>query len=101
MRGMTRSLGVLALVLLMVFGPALAVTAAPEEQRGWAVHISLAPVYFEPAEAPGLSTPFMRYYALHDALVKPITLRSRQHDIGSPAHTRGGHHEWHAADGRA
>jgi len=41
-------------------------------QATWAVHISLAPVYFEPAEAPGIVTPFMVYYALHDALVKPM-----------------------------
>ena len=38
----------------------------------WAVHISLAPTYFDPAETPGLITPFMVLYALHDALVKPM-----------------------------
>jgi len=38
----------------------------------WGVHISLAPTWFDPAEAPGIITPFMLYYALHDALVKPM-----------------------------
>ncbi len=38
----------------------------------WAVHFSLAPTYFEPAETPGIITPFMVLYALHDALVKPM-----------------------------
>jgi peptide/nickel transport system substrate-binding protein len=57
------------LTLSCIAGPAL---AAPEGQMTWAVHITLAPVYFEPAEAPGLITPFMLYYALHDALVKPM-----------------------------
>ena len=38
----------------------------------WGVHISLAPTWFDPAEAPGIITPFMIYYALHDALVKPM-----------------------------
>ena len=74
MRRATRSLRVLAFVVLVVSGlllPAAAV-AAPEGQMVWAVHISLAPVYFEPAEAPGIITPFMLYYALHDALVKPM-----------------------------
>src|SRR5262249_24653737 len=69
---MTRTLGIRALALpagRASVGPA---AAAPEGQMVWAVHISLAPVYFEPAEAPGLVTPFMLYYALHDALVKPM-----------------------------
>jgi len=38
----------------------------------WAVPFSLAPGYFEPAEASGLIAPFLVYYALHDALVKPM-----------------------------
>ena len=38
----------------------------------WAVHVSLAPTWFDPAETPGIITPFMILYALHDALVKPM-----------------------------
>jgi peptide/nickel transport system substrate-binding protein len=44
----------------------------PEGQLTWGVHITLAPTYFDPAETPGLITPFMVLYALHDALVKPM-----------------------------
>ena len=55
---------VLLLAVAGLVGPA---AAAPAGQVTWAVHISLAPVYFEPAEAPGIITPFMVYYALHDA----------------------------------
>src|SRR5438093_332582 len=44
----------------------------PEGQMTWAVHISLAPTWFDPAETPGIGTPFMILYALHDALVKPM-----------------------------
>jgi len=36
------------------------------------VHVSLAPTWFDPAETPGILTPFMVLYALHDALVKPM-----------------------------
>jgi peptide/nickel transport system substrate-binding protein len=36
------------------------------------VHISLAPTWFDPAETPGIITPFMVMYALHDAMVKPL-----------------------------
>ena len=46
--------------------------AAPEGQMTWAVHVSLAPTWFDPAETPGIVTPFMILYALHDALVKPM-----------------------------
>src|SRR5439155_8346170 len=38
----------------------------------WGVHISLAPTWFDPAETPGIITPFMLLYALHDAMVKPM-----------------------------
>ena len=44
--------------------------AAPSGQLTWAVHISLAPTWFDPAETPSLITPFMVLYAMHDALVK-------------------------------
>ncbi len=32
----------------------------------------MAPTWFDPAETPGIITPFMILYALHDALVKPM-----------------------------
>ena len=59
-------------IVLVAAAPGLAFAAGPDGQLTWAVHISLAPTYFEPAETPGLITPFMIYYALHDALVKPM-----------------------------
>src|SRR5206468_6499120 len=58
-----------ALIVLLVAVPA---AAAPEGQMTWAIHISLAPTWFDPAETPGIATPFMVLYALHDALVKPM-----------------------------
>jgi peptide/nickel transport system substrate-binding protein len=60
---------VLVLALLAVAVPA---TAAPEGDVTWAVHISLAPTWFDPAETPSVITPFMMLYALHDAVVKPL-----------------------------
>jgi peptide/nickel transport system substrate-binding protein len=68
--GLTAPL-VLLLLVLPVALPASA-GAAPEGQMTWAVHISLAPTWFDPAETPGIATPFMVLYALHDALVKPM-----------------------------
>jgi len=59
----------LVLALLVIAVPA---TAAPEGDVTWAVHISLAPTWFDPAETPSVITPFMMLYALHDAVVKPL-----------------------------
>src|SRR5437762_4947356 len=60
------------LVLLIPVIGAASAAGAPEGQMTWAVHISLAPTWFDPAETPGIGTPFMILYALHDALVKPM-----------------------------
>ena len=46
--------------------------AGPEAEMIWGVHISLAPTWFDPAETPGVITPFMVMYALHDAMLKPM-----------------------------
>ncbi|MGH7309825.1 MAG: ABC transporter substrate-binding protein, partial [Candidatus Rokuibacteriota bacterium] len=61
----------IAVVALVLVAPAL-VLAAPEGEMSWALHFSLAPTLFEPAETPGVVSPFMILYALHDALVKPM-----------------------------
>jgi len=67
-----RSLFATSFVLLLsAIGPG-PVAAAPEGQMTWGIHISLAPTWFDPAETPGIATPFMILYALHDALVKPM-----------------------------
>ena len=52
--------------------PRLASAAALQGQLTWGVHISLAPTWFDPAETPGIITPFMVMYALHDAMLKPL-----------------------------
>ena len=52
--------------------PQLAWAAGPSGQLTWGVHISLAPVWFDPADTQGIITPFMVLYAMHDAMVKPM-----------------------------
>jgi peptide/nickel transport system substrate-binding protein len=61
-----------AWLLTLCLGIATPASPAPEGQMTWAVHVSLAPVWFDPADTPTLITPFMVFYALHDALVKPM-----------------------------
>ena len=61
------------LLLLSAFGlvaGAPALGAQPKGGLTWGVHVSLAPSWFDPAEATGIITPFMILYALHDAMVK-------------------------------
>jgi peptide/nickel transport system substrate-binding protein len=62
----------IAVALLLAIGPAAPSAAAPEGEVTWAVHVSLAPTWFDPAETPGVILPFMVLYALHDGLVKPM-----------------------------
>jgi peptide/nickel transport system substrate-binding protein len=67
-----RVLALASLVSALVGLAAVPVAAGPDGQMTWAVHISLTPTWFDPAETPGIITPFMILYALHDALVKPM-----------------------------
>src|SRR5215469_13824040 len=71
-RGVSRrDLLAAASLTLMAGVPRIAAAGAPD-QLTWGVHVSLAPAWFEPAEASGIITPFMVLYALHDAMVKPM-----------------------------
>src|SRR5205085_4163699 len=67
-----RDLLALAALGLASSASRVALAAAPQGQLTWGVHVSLAPTWFDPAETPGIITPFMVLYALHDAIVKPM-----------------------------
>ncbi|MGE3783880.1 MAG: ABC transporter substrate-binding protein, partial [Alphaproteobacteria bacterium] len=65
------------LLLLSAFGfaaglPVLASAARPAGELTYGMHVSLAPSWFDPAEATGMITPFIILYALHDAMMKPM-----------------------------
>src|SRR5439155_745541 len=72
LRAICRSALTLVVALLLALVAPTAAPAAPEGELTWAVHVSLAPTWFDPAETTGIITPFMFLYALHDALVKPM-----------------------------
>jgi HEPN domain-containing protein len=71
----------IAAIVLAVASPS---AAAPEGQLTWAVHVSLAPTWFDPAETSGIITPFLFLYALHDAMVKPIKALLNEMSVDSP-----------------
>jgi len=62
----------LAAMGLIAGAPGSAEAAGPDGQLTWGIHVSLAPVWFDPADVSGIITPFMVLYALHDAMVKPM-----------------------------
>jgi peptide/nickel transport system substrate-binding protein len=64
------SLPVLLLALLLAVTPLSA--AAQPSQMTWAIHITLAPTWFDPGEHSGIITIMKVLYAIHDAMVKPM-----------------------------
>ncbi|HEY7870284.1 MAG TPA: ABC transporter substrate-binding protein, partial [Methylomirabilota bacterium] len=63
---------VLVLVLLLGSGLPASAQAKPEGEMRWALYVTLAPAWFDPAEVIGVLTPFWVMTALHDAVVKPM-----------------------------
>jgi len=63
---------VVVFVLTLLGSPVSAQVVTPAGQVTLAATITLAPTWFDPAETPGVITPFLTLYALHDALVKPM-----------------------------
>jgi peptide/nickel transport system substrate-binding protein len=66
-----RSLAVLVLLAAITLTSTPPARAA-EGQITWAVHVTLAARWLDPAETESAITPFMVLYPLHDALVKPM-----------------------------
>ena len=68
--------GVAGLAAWLQGGPRLMAAPAqkgePSGQMTWAVHVTIAPTWFDPAETPVVITPYMFMYAMHDALIKPM-----------------------------
>ena len=71
MRTLVSVILVAALLLGAGLTPASA-QAKPEGEMRWALYVTLAPAWFDPAEVVGVLTPFWVLTAMHDALVKPM-----------------------------
>jgi len=59
-------------VAVMVSGVHATGQTQPAGQLIIAFDTTIAPTYLDPAETPGIATPFVFLYALHDALAKPL-----------------------------
>src|SRR5438552_1741394 len=65
----------LALAGLLVAAASPGPAGAADKPRGdltYAMHVTIAPAWFDPADNTGIATPFMVQDAIHDALVKPM-----------------------------
>ena len=64
-----------SLVILVVVLALFTLTVAPAGAQApmtWAIHVTLAPTWFDPAEHTGIITIMKVLYAVHDAMVKPM-----------------------------
>src|SRR5215510_4866430 len=68
----SRLVWLIVCVAVMLSGVPAAEPAQPEGQLIIAFDTTIAPTYLDPAETPGIATPFVFLYALHDALMKPL-----------------------------
>jgi peptide/nickel transport system substrate-binding protein len=70
--GVTRTVLVTTVILTVFAFSAIPADPAPDGQMTWALQFALSPAWFDPAETPGINTPYAVLYALHDAMVKPL-----------------------------
>jgi len=68
----TRLAILLSFALITLPPVEVAAQGQPEGQLTVAFDASIASSFLDPAETPGLGTPFVFLYALHDALIKPL-----------------------------
>jgi len=63
---------VVSVFLVGLSGGDVAAQGPPGSQITIAFDASIAPTFLDPAETPGIATPFVFLYAIHDALIKPL-----------------------------
>ena len=63
---------VLVATLLLAGLARPAAAPAAEGEMRWALHVTLAAKWLDPAETEAFNTPYMVLYAVHDALVRPM-----------------------------
>jgi peptide/nickel transport system substrate-binding protein len=71
MNGLMRRI-LLGTFIVATWSGTVAAQGQPEGQLTVAFDASIAPTFLDPAETPGIGTPFVFLYAMHDALIKPL-----------------------------
>lgn len=52
--------------------PSLDAQPRPRDELVYAMHVTLSPSWFDPADTPAQMTPYALLYALHDAVMRPL-----------------------------
>src|SRR6266545_1727789 len=69
---LSRRILLVSIVVVATWCGAVGAQAQPDGQLTVAFDASIAPTFLDPAETPGIATPFVFLYAMHDALIKPL-----------------------------
>ena len=69
---LSRRILLVSIVVVATWCGAVGAQAQPDGQLTVAFDASIAPTFLDPAETPGIGTPFVFLYAMHDALMKPL-----------------------------
>jgi len=72
MRALSRGIVLVSFFVLAGWCGTAVAQGQPDGQLTVAFDASIAPVFLDPAETPGIGTPFVFLYAMHDALIKPL-----------------------------
>lgn len=62
----------LVMIWLLPMVPHVFAQAKSAGEAVYALHVTIAPAWFDPAETPAQITPFGILYAMHDAVVRPL-----------------------------
>jgi hypothetical protein len=62
----------MAVVVMLGWAHGHSTQHQPAGELVYAMHVTIAPAWFDPAENGGLITPFALHYALHDGVVRPM-----------------------------
>src|SRR2546427_12276029 len=69
---LSRRVLLVSFVVVATWCGAVGAEGQPDGQLTIAFDASIAPTFLDPAETPGIGTPFVFLYAMHDALMKPL-----------------------------
>src|SRR5712671_1734418 len=69
---LSRRVLLVSIVVVATWCGAVGAQAQSDGQLTVAFDASIAPTFLDPAETPGIGTPFVFLYAMHDALMKPL-----------------------------
>src|SRR6058998_567410 len=72
MRYLTVWIALVLVFVLAMLGTEVGAQSQSDGQLTIAFDASIAPAFLDPAETPGIATPFAFLYALHEAMIKPL-----------------------------